>query len=284
MPTMPDTSVRGNTIPNAKKNYCFTLFNYSEEELCQICQVFKSNSIKYVIGREECPTTKKKHLQGFIHSPKKIYLTGLKKLIGRNDVHIEACKGNELQNINYCIKGNDYVYYEFEIPKKKKEIKILDESKFYYYQRELLKIILSEPDDRTIYWLYEEKGNTGKSTFSKYLGFKHNAVILSGNKSDMLYTSATYETDLYIVDISRSEKNKLNYESLESIKNGFYNSPKYESKPIIRNNPHIIVFSNFMPELNKLSLDRWKVHKIDLDKKIWNFMSEDELIVFDDEE
>jgi len=54
----------------------------------------------------------------------------------------------------------------------------------------------------------------------------------------------------------------ISYGAMEKIKNGFYMSSKYESKPIIRNCPHIICFANFEPDYDKLSQDRWKVHNI----------------------
>ena len=37
---------------------------------------------------------------------------------------------------------------------------------------------------------------------------------------------------------------------------------KYESKPICRNSPHVIIFANFEPDLDKLSNDRWIIKKI----------------------
>ena len=58
----------------------------------------------------------------------------------------------------------------------------------------------------------------------------------------------------------------VSYGSIEKIKNGYFMCSKYESKPIVRNSPHVFIFANFEPELDALSLDRW--HIVNLDKKV----------------
>ena len=51
----------------------------------------------------------------------------------------------------------------------------------------------------------------------------------------------------------------VSYGAIEKIKNGYYMCSKYESKPIIRNPPHIIIMANFEPDYEALSKDRWIV-------------------------
>jgi hypothetical protein len=55
----------------------------------------------------------------------------------------------------------------------------------------------------------------------------------------------------------------LQYGVLESIKDRLVFSPKYcaRTKRVIHN-PHVIVFSNEMPEMNKLTDDRYDVRVI----------------------
>lgn len=68
----------------------------------------KSHMFKYaVFGREICPKTGKKHLQGYVALHKKMYLTGVKKLFPR--AHCEICQGNPEQNRKYCTKVSDYL-------------------------------------------------------------------------------------------------------------------------------------------------------------------------------
>jgi len=117
----------------------------------------------------------------------------------------------------------------------------------------------TEPDDRTIYWYWCEKGKSGKTTFAKYLSYHYGAIPLEGKKNDILFTAAEYDSNIYIFDLERSMEGHVSYAALEKIKNGFYMVGKYEGKPIIRNSPHVIVFANFAPDEEKLSQDRWKV-------------------------
>jgi len=65
-----------------------------------------------------------------------------------------------------------------------------------------------------------------------------------------------------IFDVPRDNGNKISYKSVESIKNGMIYSPKYESKYKLFNSPHIIIFANEPPQLEKLSIDRWVVKEI----------------------
>lgn len=125
--------------------------------------------------------------------------------------------------------------------------------------KKLLLILNEEPDDRTIHWIWESKGMTGKTTFCKFLSHYHGAIPLEGKKNDILYCAAEFESDLYVWDLERSMEDFVSYGALEKIKNGYYMCAKYESKPIIRPCPHILVFANFPPDEDKLSKDRWNI-------------------------
>ena len=52
---------------------------------------------------------------------------------------------------------------------------------------------------------------------------------------------------------------------MESFKNGRFFSPKYGSCLKRFKPPHVVVFANYMPDLEKLSMDRWDI--MDLDNK-----------------
>ena len=68
-----------------------------------------------------------------------------------------------------------------------------------------------------------------------------------------------------IFDLTRSQEDHFNYEVMESLKNGIFFSSKYESKMKIYPSPHVIVFSNWAPQLNKMSPDRWDL-QTDMDQ------------------
>jgi len=65
---------------------------------------------KYAIfGREVCPETQRKHLQGFVSCHNQKLLTGMKKLFPDGIAHFEIAKGTCKHNKDYCSKVCDYL-------------------------------------------------------------------------------------------------------------------------------------------------------------------------------
>lgn len=257
--------MKGNTKPSSEKRdspakrWVFTLNNYTEEEYKLIKLKFDTlGDNKYIIGKERGEEKLVPHLQGYVNFEKKRRFEQVTKMLGER-AHIEKAKGSEDDNIEYCSKEGNYEHKGLKI---KKQLKILDESKLYEWQKFILSVLDGEPDDRSIYWFYDKKGCSGKTTFSKYLSARRSAVPLSGKGNDILFGAATFESDIYIYSLSRTVEDFVSYDAIEKVKDGYYLCGKYESKPIIRNNPHFIVFANFEPDKRKLSKDRWKIYKI----------------------
>ena len=92
------------------RNFCFTLNNYTDEELKQL-QKIRLKELKYIIvGQEIAPSTGTPHLQGFlIWNNAKSLSASIKKLPKRS--HVEVCKGTPYENMNYC-KKDDRVCWE----------------------------------------------------------------------------------------------------------------------------------------------------------------------------
>ena len=82
----------------------------------------------------------------------------------------------------------------------------------------------------------------------------------NGKNADIRY-AYIYEP-IVIFDFSRSVEERVNYEIIESIKNDIFFSSKYESGMKLFNVPHVIIFANFYPDQNKLSLDRWDIREV----------------------
>jgi len=116
-------------------------------------------------------------------------------------------------------------------------------------------------DDRTIHWYYDEEGGCGKSTMTKWMISKYNAQQLSGTFKDI-----AYEWDrrpIAIFDIPKNyETSYYPYGAMEALKNGFISSSKYESCTKMFPIPHVIVFSNDMPDETKFSSGRVRIHKL----------------------
>lgn len=248
----------------------FTFNNYSVEQMEQMEQLLKEISKKFIFQEEIGEETGTPHLQGCFWLKKRRRLAELVKITAyiSNTIYMRPVRSWE-HSINYCSKDKTASGKRFyQGIKIKKKIKILCEDKFYIWENNIIDIIKTEPDDRSIYWFWEEIGNVGKTTFCKYLCVKHNAIILSGKHSDMKFGIVKYiekhgeYPELIIMDIPRTTENYLSYTGIEEVKNGLFFSSKYECDMVIGNCPHLIIFANFEPCEDRLSKDRWKVFEI----------------------
>lgn len=258
-----DSSVEGgNTIsPSTFQiapaiRWCFTLNNYISEDISSIVLCF-SNKCKLAIVGKEIGESGTPHLQGYCEFKKKCR----PKSLLTDRIHWEKAKGNRDANIAYCSKDND-IAYSLGMPKP---IKIITE--LYYWQSACEKAILEEPDDRTINWYWEAKGNVGKSAFIKYMIVKHKVLFCCGGRysdiMNLVFNQNMDECNCVIFDIPRANKGCISYSALESIKNGMVCNTKYETGVKVFNSPHVFVFANFPPDdESMLSSDRWVITEL----------------------
>lgn len=125
----------------------------------------------------------------------------------------------------------------------------------YAWQNQVLEMVGQEPHDRQILWVYDNKGNTGKTVLGKYLVDHHAAFYTNGGKhTDIVHA---YKGERVVIfDYVRESESYVNYGVMEQLKNGICFSPKYDSGMKRFDNPHVIVFANFYPATAKLSDDR----------------------------
>lgn len=84
-------------------SWCYTLNNYTVAESVSLGDIECAYHVwGYEVGANGTP-----HIQGFIQLEKRVYLTGVKKLIPR--AHWEIMKGTPEQASEYCKKENDFV-------------------------------------------------------------------------------------------------------------------------------------------------------------------------------
>lgn len=113
------------------RRHCFTWFNYTDEDILRISS-FTAKDCNYICwGYEICPTSGKKHLQGYVEWDKGISGANmLKKLLGRSKLSPCPINGNlpekcRLANIRYCQKADtadpDYPVKFIEIIHKANE-------------------------------------------------------------------------------------------------------------------------------------------------------------------
>lgn len=91
---------------SAAKRWCFTLNNYTEQELAKV-RGLQPGEFHYAICGKERGEQGTPHLQGFLHFKKKQRLSALKKLFER--AHWEKARGSDADNEDYCSKEGEVV-------------------------------------------------------------------------------------------------------------------------------------------------------------------------------
>lgn len=128
------------------------------------------------------------------------------------------------------------------------------------WQTELASLLNSPADPRKVHWYFDPTGCTGKSYFGLHFGNGVGYVVTGGKHADIFY-AYNYEPIVFF-DWPRSHEEAFPYGVVESFKNGYFLSTKYESQPVRFATPHVIVFANFEPDRTKLSEDRWQINQI----------------------
>jgi hypothetical protein len=141
------------------------------------------------------------------------------------------------------------------------------------WQLEVIKIYKQTPDERSIHWFYDKFGGAGKSTLAKffYQNYKDDGIaFVCGKSADikcniMDLLEVNNKLRLIIFDIPRTSEGYVNYQAIEELKNGLIFSTKYVPRSANYSPPHIFIFANFLPNLNVMTLSRWKIYNISMD-------------------
>jgi hypothetical protein len=138
------------------------------------------------------------------------------------------------------------------------------------WQQLLHNELAREVDKRKIFFLVDAIGNSGKSWFVKYYHQLHgdkSILLQPGKRNDMGYIFYKASLDasrrVVFIDCKRSEAELLDYRFLESLKDGWMQNGKYNSTTFYFKVPHVVVMMNEMPDVTKLSTDRYHIHSID---------------------
>lgn len=146
------------------------------------------------------------------------------------------------------------------------------------WQAELMERLKTQ-NDRQICVIVDKRGNSGKTTWGKVLELYHDWIVLPNAKSqDIAHVMRSVEPGLpgIVIDLARSLRNEtegdrndfINYQIIESLKDGQIFSGKYSSEKWMITPPKMVLMMNFMPDTSKLSIDRWDILTIDGDRLI----------------
>lgn len=244
------------------KHWFFTLNNPSEKEFKNFRDSDSSIVPRYVFQLEmgELGTI---HLQGYLCFANKKRAWSY---FPNKRVHWEKVK-NIPESIRYCQKEETRLqgpWFRGIDPVYKHVIE-----KWTPWMLELKEILNEPPSFRTIHWCYDLMGNIGKTHFQKWVfSNMDSVVILSGRSSDMKNCIVSYKEKnhripkIVLINIPRSKEGFVSWSGIEEIKDMFFYSGKYEGGMICGNNPHVMIFANYYPDLNMLSNDRWVIKRL----------------------
>lgn len=199
---------------------------------------------------------------------------------------INQGKRSDLEDLKEAIQDGEYKMYNllsqfgaaWKYPKvtrnfvsltKRQKLRMtspLEEVKLHAWQEEVMQIVAQPADPRKIHWYWDPIGATGKSTMVRHLRimFPNRIFYTTGGKcADVLHAYVKEDCpDVIIFDLPRDKEDFVHYGTFEALKNGMFTSTKYDSQSVMRDVPILLVFANFEPDKDKLSMDRWDVNKI----------------------
>ena len=142
---------------------------------------------------------------------------------------------------------------------------VLQDGDLREWQRELAEELIDEPDDRSVVFYVDPDGGKGKSWFVRFFISQHPDVtqFLSVGKRDDLAFAIDETKTVFLFDIPRGQLEYFQYSVVEKLKDQMIFSAKYASKSkLIPHKVHVIVFCNEMPDMEKMTEDRYVIREI----------------------
>ncbi len=130
------------------------------------------------------------------------------------------------------------------------------------WQRHLEGCLDQDPDGRKVIFVVDPVGGCGKSWFCRYwfTRFPDLTQLLSVGKRDDLAHCIQTDKQFFFFDVPRGQLEFFQYSVLEQLKNRVVFSPKYSSTTkILKQLPHVVVFTNEEPNRSALTSDRFQV-------------------------
>lgn len=95
------------------KNWCFTINNYTENELLSCHDLILNDNVLFVVFQTETGESGTPHVQGYLQLEKKKRLQQVKSLLSQRS-HVELARGTPDQNVKYCTKEEGRLTGPFE--------------------------------------------------------------------------------------------------------------------------------------------------------------------------
>lgn len=131
---------------------------------------------------------------------------------------------------------------------------------------------LDAMNDRTIMWVYDKVGGTGKSTWAQHQHLLKKALYIGylGKVPDFieaLYSAKDtwWDHEYMFIDLTRQQEQGCSiYTCIETAERRVITRQKYRSGTfVLKAQTKVCVFANWPPDVTKLSMDRWRIWEID---------------------
>lgn len=261
-----EISPEGNTKKLRARSWFFT-WNSPDISASQLISLLNGagevNKLAFQLERGDGGN---EHYQGVCNFRNQLQFKSLKGL--HTAIHWEKCRDLK-RALEYCTKSDTRIDGPWTVGWQAGNGGPKFITDLLPWQRELEGYIGGGvQSDRGILWLWDHRGNCGKTAMSKRLVLKFGALFVTGKASDIKYAVAQAvskrKIDIVVFHFTRSQEEFVSYQAIEEVKDGIFFSTKYESGMCVFDPPTIIIFANFAPDLNKLSIDRWDVRDLGL--------------------
>lgn len=134
-------------------------------------------------------------------------------------------------------------------------------------QKRIVKALHSQ-NDREVDVIFDPLGNSGKSWLVRHLWERGQACYvpptLSNVQGIISWVHSAYKGEgIIVIDIPRSWKwSEQLYTCIEAVKDGLVYDPRYSAHMRDIYGVKVLVLTNTMPKLDKLSADRWRVAQV----------------------
>lgn len=125
-------------------------------------------------------------------------------------------------------------------------------------------------ENRSITWIYDQQGGSGKTELAKEIRAAFDAIIISDSSVDSVKYIISKSIDagkvpkVIVFTIPRGAHiSDSYYILLEELRDGIFTVMKYDSKEVAMPPPRILVLANNPPKDSKLTADRWDIKGVD---------------------
>ena len=273
-----------------QKKWIFTLNELDAAQLpkgIDLQEFLNKYTAEGVFGLEKAPTTGRKHFQGRFELQsrrigKKELLNILDEVYDRKGWTVSP-EWQTKESIDYCKKDGEFWYLGDSAPYTFPDLDIT----LYPWQETLISIAKTpfhQETARLVWYLHDQEGGIGKSSFTKWLCCKEpelNGYMLPDGSVKQMEACVCSRVNkmkkpprVVIYDKTRTVDAELNeaasWQAIERIKTGFVSDPMFGAGVTATwTPPTMFVFSNFGVDPEKLSLDRWVFVGVDKNKNLF---------------